>query len=59
MGWLLTQTVGNKESQHEIRTLQETSKCLFDLGKNGARLKPIAFCLRSCTYFERKYHSFV
>ena len=59
MVWFLMQPADNEESQRGIGTFQETSECIFDLGKNGERLKPIAFGLISCAGFERKYHSFV
>ena len=59
MVWILMQLAEDEYSQREIRTVRETGEYLFDLGKNGARLKPIAFSSRPCTYFERKYHLFV
>ena len=59
MGLILMYPSDDDESQHVMRTFQETGEYLFDLSKNGARLKPISFCSRLCTYFEHKYHSFV
>ena len=59
MGWIFMQPAKNDKSKRAMRTLWETIECLFDLSKNGARLKPIAFGSRLCTDFERKYHLFV
>ena len=59
MGWIFMQPADNDKSQCAMSILRETIECLFDLSKNGARLKPIAFGSRLCTDFERKYHSFV
>ena len=56
MGWILMHPANDDESQRTMRTLRETGECLFNLGKNGARLRPIAFGLISCTDFEREYH---
>ena len=48
-GWILMQTSDDKESIKAIKNLASTGICLFDLSKNGARLKHIAFGSRSCT----------
>ena len=59
MGWILMQPADDFDSTEATIKLQKTGECLFDLCKNGARLRPVSFGSRSCTDFERKYHSFV
>ena len=58
MGWILIQPADDEESTKVATILKETGKCLFDLTKNGARLKPVAFGSRSCNANEVKIHSF-
>ena len=58
MGWMLMQPANDKESLAAMKTLTSTGVCLFDLAKNGARLKPIAFGSRSCNINEKYFHSF-
>ena len=43
MGWILMQYANDEESTRVATTLKETGECLFDLTKNSARLKPVAF----------------
>ena len=59
MGWILMQPADDSDSQHATKLLMKTGQCLFDLNKDGPRLRPVQFGSRSCTDFERKYHSFV
>ena len=59
MCWILMQTADDDESQQAIKLLRETGESIFDLSKNGALLRPLAFGSWSCKYFESKYHSFV
>ena len=58
MGWILMQPADDEESMKASRILMDTGEYLFDLSKNGARLKPIAFRSRSCTLAEKNFHSF-
>ena len=58
MGWILMQPADDEESVAASKILLTTGECLFDLSKNGARLKPIAFGSRSCTLVEKSFHSF-
>ena len=58
MGWILMQPVDDEKSTRAATTLKETGKCLFDLTKNGARLKPVAFGLQGCNTNEVNFHSF-
>ena len=46
------QPSNDDESTRASNTLKETGKLLFDLTKNGARLKPIAFGSRGCNSNE-------
>ena len=39
--------------------LNEKGECYFELTKDGAILKPVAFGSRSCNDNEQKFHSFV
>ena len=59
MGWILMQPADDVESVRATKELLKTGNCLFDLCKNGPRLQPVQVGSRSCTDFERKYHSFV
>ena len=59
MGWILMQPADDEESVRATELLRTTGECLFDLCKNGARLRPIAFGSRACTDMERKLHSFL
>ncbi len=59
MGWILMQPADDEESQRASTLLLQSGECLFDLCKNGARLRPIAFGSRACTDMERKLHSFL
>ena len=59
MGWILMQPADDSDSQQATKLLMETGQCLFDLNKDGPRLRLIQFGSRSCTGFEHKYHSFV
>ena len=43
MGWILMQHADDEESQQSVKILRETGECLFDLSKNGARLRPLSF----------------
>ena len=58
MGWILMQPVDDKESIKAMEKLASTGIYLFDLSKNGARLKSIAFGSRSCIINEKYFHSF-
>lgn len=57
--WILIQPADDTESTKATKLLLETGECLFDLCKDGPRLQPVQSGSRSCTDFERKYHSFV
>ena len=59
MGLILMHPSNDNKSQHVVRTLRETGEFIFDLSKDGSRIKPIAFGSRLCREFEREYHSFV
>lgn len=59
MGWILMQPADDEESSKAAKILLEDGTCHFDLCKNGARLRPIAFGSRSCTDMEKKLHSFL
>ena len=59
MGWILMQPADDEESKRATAQLLETGECVFDLSKNGARLRPVAFGSRACSDMERLYHSFV
>ena len=59
IGWILMQPAGDTDSTKTTKLLLETGEYLFDLCKDGPRLQPVQFGSRSCTEFERKYHSFV
>ena len=56
MGWILMQPADEKESQKSTAHIKKTRECLFDLFKNGAQLKPVAFGSCSCDDMESKYH---
>ena len=58
MGWILMQPADDEESVKATTTLIKTGICLFDISKNGARLKPIAFGSHSCNSNEKNLHSF-
>ena len=58
MGWILMQPADDKESIAASEKLRNTGEYSFDLSKNGARLKPIAFGSRGCQDNERNFHSF-
>ena len=59
MGWIMMQPADDDESIAATKILLETGECLFDLTKNGARLRPTGFGSRACLPQESKYHSFV
>ena len=59
MRWILMQPADGEESARATKLLQDTGKCIFDLCKNSARLKPIAFGWQACTDMERRLHSFL
>ena len=59
MGWILTQPENDVESEKATKILLKSGECIFNLCKDGARSIPIKSGSRSCTDFERKYHSFV
>ena len=59
MGWILMQPADDEESHRATAHLLETGECVFDLSKNGTRLRPVAFGSRACSDMERLYHSFV
>ena len=46
------QPADDVESERTTKILLDTGECLFDLCKDGARLRPVKFGSRSCTYFE-------
>ena len=52
------QPVDDEESTRAATTLKETGKCLFDLTKNGASLKHVAFGSRGCNANEVNFQSF-
>ena len=52
------QPADDKESIKATIKVIDTGVCLFDLSKNGARLKPVAFGSRSCNINEKNFHSF-
>ena len=58
MGWILMQPANDKESIAASEKLTTTGKCSFNLSKNIACLKPIAFGSRGCQDNERNLHSF-
>ena len=41
------------------KNLIVTDECVFDLEKNGARLRPVSYGSRSCTDMEKKFNYFV
>ena len=53
------QPATDKEYHHASTVLKDTNTCLFNLSPHGSWIQPITFVFRHCTYFERKYHSFV
>ena len=59
MGWIMIQPATDKEYHHVSTVLKDAGTCLFNLSPHGSQLQPILFGSRSCTDFERKYHSFV
>ena len=59
MVWIMIQLATGKYSHHSSTLLKDTRIFLFDLSPHGAWFQPITFVSRSCTYFERKYHSFI
>ena len=59
MGWIHLHPTDYEESQRSVKHLHATEEWIFDLIKNGAQLRPLAFGYRICTKFERKYHSVV
>ena len=59
MGWILFKPAEDAESVADTKNLGQTGECLFDLCKEGVRLRPVSFGSRSFTDFERRYHSFV
>ena len=46
IGWILMQPADDAESTKATKTLLKTGECLFDLCKDGARLRPIKFVSR-------------
>ena len=58
MDWILTQPTDDEESIRAATILRKTGKYLFDLTKNGARLKPVAFGSRGCNTNKVNFHSF-
>ena len=54
MGWILMQPADEKESQKSTAHIKKTRECLFDLFKNGAQLKPVAFGYHSGNDMESK-----
>ena len=48
MNWILMQPATENELAKAKAHLAAAGICLFELSKNGARLKPIAFGSRSC-----------
>ena len=58
MGWILMQPNDDNESIAATKLLRDTGECKFELTKNGARLKPIAFGSRACRDNEVNFHSF-
>ena len=59
MGWILMQPADDPESQHAAQVLLNTGECVFNLCKNGARLRPITFGPRACIEMEKKLYSFL
>ena len=53
------QPVDDIESTKATKSLFKCGECMFDLSKDGARLRLVRFGSRACTDFEQKYHSFV
>ena len=43
MVWILIHPADNEESQQAVQLSCETGECIFDLSKNGARLRPLEF----------------
>ena len=58
MGCILMQPADDDKSVKATEKLLNKGICLFDLSKNGARLKPVAFGLRSCNLNEKNFYSF-
>ena len=58
MGWILMQPCDDIESTAATELLKKMGEYKFDLSKNSARLKPIAFGSRSCGDNETNVHSF-
>ena len=58
MGWIIIQPADDKESTRAATILKETGKYVFDLTKNGARLKPVTFGSQGCNVNKVKFHSF-
>ena len=55
---IFMQPVDDEESTKAGTTLKDMDKCVFDLTKNSARLKPAAFGSRGCNMNEVNFHSF-
>ena len=53
------QPSNDAKSLAAVKLLRETGECKFDVSKNGAQLKPVAFGSRSGGSNERYFHSFV
>ena len=48
MGWIMMQPADDDESVAATKIVLETGECIFDLTKNGARLRPTGFGSRAC-----------
>ena len=59
MGWIIIQPADDEESTKATALLQKTDECYFELTKDGARLKSIAFGSRGCNDSGQKFHYFV
>ena len=57
-GWIIMHPADDNESGKATTHLRAIRECSFELSKNGARLKVIAFDSCSCNNNERNFRSF-
>ena len=58
IGLIIMQPTDDDESTKAAIHLKDIEECLFDLTKNGTRLKPVTFESRGCNENEIIFHSF-
>ena len=59
MGYILMQLDASSGSIAEMKHLEDTGGCFFDLSLDGPRLRPALFGSRSNLPYESDFHSFV